>query len=217
MFLIILSIIFNTTFAQNSQWAKSWGGIYPYDCGRAMCQDSDGNIYVAGILQGSLPDDPFHRYAIFDSDTIYIRGANDFFLAKYDSSGNKLWVKRFGSSYDNWWDQREEDATDIIYNPLTNAIYLTGSFVNSCSYGAIILHGVDAEIFIAKFDLNGNCIWAKSAGSPGIDYSSSMTISSSNNIYVAGGVMYNAMFDTIFIPHHSGFLAKYDDNGNCNG
>ncbi len=216
--ILLLSATLNSIYAQDWQWANSAGSIFPYDAGTSICEDQNGNIYLTGTVQGSLPGDNLHHYAYFNSDTITVNGVNDIFLTKYDSNGNQLWVKSFGGSYDNWSNQKEEIVSQVIFNSSTNSIYLTGDFIGSCSIGAYTLYATggasDRQIFIAKFDINGNCIWAKSAGSYGDDISSALTISTTNNIYITGTVKSNAMFDTITTPN-GGFLAKYNDNGNC--
>ncbi|MGD0712457.1 MAG: T9SS type A sorting domain-containing protein [Bacteroidales bacterium] len=206
------------SFSQSWQWANSGGSIFPYDEGFSLCQDLSGNIYVTGTIQGSLPSDNTHHYAIFNSDTITVNGENDIFLAKYDSNGNQLWVIHFGGSYDNWTNQKSEAAGHITYNPSTNSIYLTGEFVGSCSIGSHTIYAAgasDVQIFIAKFDLNGTCIWAKSAGSSGDgDGCRAIAVSPSGKVYIAGNTQNTASFDTINISN-GGFLAMYDDSGKC--
>jgi hypothetical protein len=219
MFLLILSVTLNITLAQNWQWANSGGSIFNLDdFSRSMCKDQNGNIYIAGSIQGSESNDNLHHYAIFNSDTIPVNGFNDIFLAKYDPNGNQLWVKHFGGSYDDWLNQQNEIAGQITYSPLSNSIYFTGTFLGICSFEADTLYstggGADKEIFIAKFDLNGNCIWAKSAGSYGLDNGSVISVTPSGNILVGGKTKSSSTFDTIHISN-GGFLAMYDDNGIC--
>ena len=66
-------------FTQNWQWANSAGNIFPYDDVSSMCKDQNGNIYLIGTVQGSLPGIS-NRFAYFPNDTIAINGMNDLFL-----------------------------------------------------------------------------------------------------------------------------------------
>ena len=210
---ILLTILFLTvmnycSYSQNWLWAISGGGANPDGAG-SICQDQNENIYVTGNVQGPT--------AYFQSDSFSVNGFNDIFLAKYDANGNEIWVKHFGGSYDNMFNQKVENGQVVIYNPTTNSIYVVGIFIGSCTIDSITLTAFgasDQQIFIAKFDLNGNCVWAKSAGSAGDDYGISLTSSASGKIFISGTTKYTATFDTISISN-GGFLAMYDDNGNC--
>ncbi|OQP60372.1 hypothetical protein A3860_33880 [Niastella vici] len=78
-----------------------------------------------------------------------------------------------------------------------------------------------ADIFIAKYDVSGNYVWAKSIGGTADDDSSSITIDGSGNVYVTGYFRGTADFDpgtgTANLTSAGGadiFLAKYDGSGN---
>ena len=102
-------------------------------------------------------------------------------------------------------------------------IYIAGNFMtDSITFGAITLHienNAFAEIFIVKYDLNGNILWAKSSGGEE-EYVGSISADLSGNIYLSGIFMGDtAKFDTINIytsyrPEDM-FLAKYDSSGNA--
>jgi hypothetical protein len=50
-----------------------------------MAADGSGNIYVAGWTSGT-----------FSGQTL--SGDSDTFIAKYDSSGNEVWTRQYGTS-----------------------------------------------------------------------------------------------------------------------
>ena len=204
---IFLSVIINNSFAQNWQWANSAGGANN-DRPASLCQDANGNIYVTGNVS--------YPVAYFQTDTFNVSGVNDIYLAKYDANGNELWVKHFGGSYNNWMNQKSEGGGAVAYNPNTNSIYLSGLFIGTCTIDTFTLSTApsDKQIFLAKFDLNGNCIWAKSAGSAGDEGGATMAITPLGNIYLSGTVKYNATFDTINTGC-GGYLAMYNESGNC--
>ncbi|MBK9423878.1 MAG: T9SS type A sorting domain-containing protein [Bacteroidetes bacterium] len=108
-----------------------------------------------------------------------------------------------------------ESSGEISYDFSSNSIILTGVFVTSCTFDTITLttNTDDIQCFIAKIDLNGNCVWAKSFGSIEDDSGSLNTIDSNGNIYVSGSVRPPyGVFDSDTIPY-GGFLAKYNSNG----
>jgi len=198
-------------FSQNWLWAKNAGGYtYFADYGQFICKDNNGNVYVAGLM--SMPT------CSFSTNTFTINGFNDLFLAKYDTSGNELWAKQFGG-YNTMvsGSAKFEGAGDLVFDANTNSLYMTGWFVGSCVFGSFTLNNAgsnDVQAFIAKFDLNGNCTWAKSAGGSGDDVFGPLTVASDGSIYVTGGTPNGGIIGTISVPQGN-LIAKYDNNGNC--
>lgn len=67
----------------NQQWIRQIGSDRE-DYATEVKADAAGNIYVAGYTNGNLGGTRFDHY--------------DVWLAKYDSSGNRLWLRQTGSS-----------------------------------------------------------------------------------------------------------------------
>src|SRR4029077_7731002 len=98
----------------------------------------------------------------FGATTLYNSGSGDFFIAKYDSSGNVLWAKSSTGIGD---ELGFKITTDISGN-----IYVTGLYTSTVTFGNTTLMNSGAEdIFIVKYDASGNMLWAKSAGGSGND------------------------------------------------
>ena len=70
--------------------------------------DTSGNIYVAGTTVGTFPGQ-------------VSAGSSDGFLAKYDSSGNLVWVRQFGSTGFESPRDVAVDATGIYVTGYTTA------------------------------------------------------------------------------------------------
>lgn len=115
------------------------------------------------------------------------------------------------------FDRVEPDC--IVVDKAGNT-YIMGSFFNTLTIGTIQLtsHGNNKDVFWAKFDKNGNVLWAKSTGGKGEDHAGGIAVDSNENVYA-----FLSFNDTIvdggFQLYNSGFrndllLAKYDKDGN---
>jgi hypothetical protein len=93
------------------------------------------------------------------------------------------WSKSYGNS---GYDKIHDIATDAAGN-----IYVTGRFENSFDFdpgpAAFILsaNGL-SDMFISKFDANGNFMWARGLGGPEWDMGNTLEVDAAGNIYVAG-------------------------------
>ena len=126
----------------------------------AMTVDSDGNVYLAGRSNGSL-EGASHA------------GDYDAWIAKYTSDGELLWLEQFGT-------ELEDRAWEIVVDD--SFIYVTGRTEGD-------LAGESAgglDIFLAKYDLDGNLIWIEQFGTAGTDGSNGLSVDAAGNIYVIG-------------------------------
>ncbi|MCI5056281.1 MAG: SBBP repeat-containing protein [Flavobacteriales bacterium] len=118
------------------------------------------------------------------------------------------------------------EGGSALYREVGNAVvsdvfgncYVVGSFQDTAVFGSFSLVSAgNVDLFIVKYDHNGNCIWAKSAGSASLDIASDITIDDDGNLYVVGYYSQNINFDNIS-KSSSGevdaFIAKIDQNGN---
>jgi len=202
--LIICLSITMTSLAQNWLWSKQLGGNL-LDNNSQICNDNSGNLYFSG----SYKSDP----CFFGNDTLHIvpGSLSGFFLIKLNSSGEKQWIAGYDGTSEN---DLPATITAITFDDINNYIYITGSFKGSGHIGNIPLISYHQDILIAKFDLNGNCLWAKNAGGLGVSSANSITIDGNRNVIITGRNKVAVSFDSIVVqPGY--FLAKYSPNGNC--
>lgn len=191
------------------QWSQKAGGNVEDDFAYSVTNAS-GNIYLAG---------PFASSSITFGTTTLTNtsssGSNDFYIVKYNGSGNVLWAKKAGGTGQDWLQSVTADNSG-------NAI-LTGYFLSSSiTIGSTTLNNEgDGDVFIAKYDgSTGNVVWATGAAGNSTDQAYSVTADASGNCYVAGYFSSpSILFGSTTLTNNSAgsydiFLAKYDGSGN---
>jgi hypothetical protein len=189
----------------NHLWSKKFGGSGS-DAGYSISVDNSGNVYVTGYFTSSTID--------FGGGPLTNAGNGDIFLAKFDSSGNHLWSKKFGGSSSDWGNSVSVDSSGNVY--------ITGYFGSSTIDfgGGALTNAGYRDIFLAKFDSNGNHLWSKSFGGSGDDYGYSVSVDSSGNVYITGNFQSSTIdfgggaLTNANAGYSDIFLAKFDSNGN---
>ena len=180
------------------QWVINAGGP-SLDQGIHLQTDNQGNVYVTGLFQGT---------AKFENTELTSVGFYDIFLAKYDTQGNLLWVVGAGGI-------SADEGTAISCR--NQDVYLTGKFQDTAYFGSdsLVSNGY-SDIFLAKYNSNGNLQWIKNAGGNDFDNGASLTEDENGNVYLTGHYRGTATFDSIIVSGNTSnniFLAKYDTNG----
>jgi hypothetical protein len=118
-------------------------------------------------------------------------------------------------------DFHSEKALGITYDKSGNVI-ICGYFTDETKFnGTIITGNGDHDMFVAKYDKDGNFLWMKHAGGPLREEALSVKCDGSGNIYVCGmhsnGAVFGPVtFSTVNTPsgyYMNSFLAKYDPDG----
>lgn len=172
----------------NRLWTKLLG-TSDSERGRGIAADAIGNIYVAGTSAGDL-----------DGETN--AGAEDAFIAKYDTNGNKIWVKLLGTT--------SADYGRGVSLDNSGNLFVVG--YTSGDLGGNINAGFE-DIFIAKFDSNGNNLWVRLLGSAGKDVGLGIWVDINGDVYICGETFGN-LDGNLNAGLEDGFIAKYDTNGN---
>lgn len=157
---------------------------------RDISSDASGNSYVTG--------------------TVITEGYSEIFIAKYDAAGNLQWIKagNGGGHYGN-------NSYSISVDAQGNA-YITGTFSGVAEFGTESLRsqGV-ANMFIAKYDANGNLAWVKQA--KGNDYESQVhgkeITFDGNHLVVTGTIANEGDFGTQQVSGTGNYEAYYTSAG----
>jgi len=96
--------------------------------------------------------------------------------------------------------------------------YATGFFQGTATFGAFTITSSGGyDVFVAKFDADGNCLWAKQAGGSGYDVGYGISVDANGNSYVTGSFPGTATFGAFTITSSGEpdvFVAKIDTDGN---
>ncbi|RFS16815.1 SBBP repeat-containing protein [Emticicia sp. C21] len=181
------------------QWMKKEGGSDTESI-TGLTFDNDGNIFMTGYFYETSP---------FSGGAIISAGKKDIFLAKYNSSGGAVWVRRAGGTND-------DSASGVTVDEYGNS-YITGYFVGSTTIGNTSFNSYGGnDIFVAKYAANGIFQWARQGGGTGDDEGNSITIDNANYIYVFGTFENSLTFGGSSATSKGDkdvFLVRYTDNG----
>jgi hypothetical protein len=147
----ILQIIFcGVSYSQPWLWAKSGNGSTwsAQDFTNSVSTDVNGNVFATGQYYGSS--------ITFGSITLIGAGGLDAFIIKYDANGNVLWAKSVGGIADDYGFSVSTDANGNVF--------VAGLFESpTITFGSIVLTNTSSandDMFIVKYDSNGNVLWA---------------------------------------------------------
>ncbi|MFA6598371.1 MAG: SBBP repeat-containing protein [Ignavibacteriaceae bacterium] len=188
----------------NCLWATQAGGKNS-DVAYGISTDGAGNCYITGM---------FRDTAEFGGTTLINAEHANFFIAKYDNAGNCSWAKQTSGTSAGALAYGRGIATDKNGNS-----YATGWFSDTVSFGSTTLTSFGGQdIFLAKYDNAGNCLWIKQAGGIDTDDGEAISIDNEGNCYLVGTFSYTATFGTVTLTssgYYDKYLAKYDNSGNC--
>ncbi|MBN2724369.1 MAG: SBBP repeat-containing protein, partial [Deltaproteobacteria bacterium] len=126
----------------------------------------------------------------------------DAFLTKFDSSGNKVWTKQWGtSSYDYAYSVAVDSSGNLYVAGSTE-----GSLDGNTSAGS-------SDAFLTKFDSSENKVWTKQWGTSSGDFANSVAVDPSGNLYVAGFTA-GSLDGNTSASGGDAFLTKFDSSGN---
>lgn len=167
---VLLICDFPLLHAQKVLWAKK-GSSEGFDNGNAITSDDSGNVYVTGQTEFS---------ADYDSHILNSWGSHDILVAKYSTNGNIDWIHNAGG--------RGGDVGHGIGIDSDHNTYVIGELEDTANFGSGIFvksNGAN-DIFFAKYDINGNILWAKGFGSSLNDKGEAITVTPSGDCYMTG-------------------------------
>lgn len=155
----------------NKIWTRQLGTTAD-DRARAITIDSSGNVYITGATHGDLDGNS-------NAGGINAPFA-DLFVVKYDSNGTRLWTRQLGTAGD-------DRAYDIVAD-VNGSVYVTGTTSRDLdgNSNSADTNGGLSDIFLVKYDTNGNKHWTRQFGSRQGDEGRGVAIDVNGGVYIAG-------------------------------
>jgi len=157
----------------NFIWAKAMGGNLNDDS-YSIALDQAGSIYTTGDFSSVADFDPGPG-----SYTLQASGGPNFFVSKYDVTGNIIWAKGFVGF-----------TSEVTIDPFNN-VYVTGSFSGTVDFDpdtAVnnLTSNGGIDIFVLKIDPSGNLIWVKNMGGLNDESAWGITTDGNGNVLTTG-------------------------------
>jgi hypothetical protein len=139
--------------------------------------DHSNNLIISGAANGSVELDT----SVFGYEISFITDSK-FFISKYDSAGNFIWVRENGES--------DDSKHLLIGSDFAGSVYMGGTFDGSVdldmSGSELTTSFGERDFYIKKIDVDGNFVWLKHFGGPYDDYLAHATVDELGNIYHYG-------------------------------
>jgi hypothetical protein len=183
----------------NGVWA-----IEPEKTGKAeindISTDAAGNVYITGTFQ---------TMAVFGQDTVTSNFNNiAVYITEFDPAGNVLKVVTAPA------------AGGAAYSVCIDAqgnMYVSGYYASGIEFpnNTLLTYPQDNNMFVAKYGSNGDFLWAQEGAGPKGSVGSTVSVSSTGDVYVGGSFNDSITFGTTTYCDSAqcGFLVKYDAGG----
>ncbi|MCA9415745.1 MAG: hypothetical protein KC917_05720 [Candidatus Omnitrophica bacterium] len=176
----------------------------------------DGRVAVTGVF-----DDPLTLGSGETNETVLNpAGGDDAFLALFNSDGTLAWARSDGGMQD-------DEGLGVTVLPDDGGLVFCGRFEDVATFGAgtpaerLLTSTENTDIFIAKYDLGGNLVWAKRAGGFGSNRPSRVAATPEGGAVVVGSFQETCAFGTgepnetslVSEGMNDAFVAKYEASG----
>ncbi len=172
------------------------GGGSDFDSPGQMAIDGS-DLYMVGFMTGSN--------AVFGGIPVTGSGGQDIVVLKADLSGTVAWVKTYGGT-----------SNDLAVGLAVSggALYTTGSFGNSFTYGSTALvNGGGTDAFLARHStVDGSDVWVKTVAGSGADAARGI-VADAYGVYQFGSFSGTTSVAGTSVTSAGGtdlFLASYD-------
>ncbi len=203
----------------NLLWMTYFGGEEE-EIAYGVCSDSNGNLFIAGYSDSKTGISTPGCHQPVHGDPV--RYGRDAMIAKFSPTGTRIWATYYGGTTWDFIEAIRCDAHDNIFvagwTSSSNAISTPGSF--QPTYGSGPATTDQGDGFVARFDNNGNRVWATYYGGYNPDACRDLAVDySTGNIYVVCEVLSTTLaspgsFQPSSLGKGEAVLVKFDSNGN---
>jgi hypothetical protein len=157
----------------NVLWNETFGDLSNQEV-RGIAADNAGNVFIVGFFSGILD---------FGAPTLPLTSSGqDVFVAKFASDGSPLWSKNLGLGVGYGI---ATGGSGIEYVVVTGAI----GDISGQDFGCGPITPTDIrDVFVAKFDTNGNCAWSAAFPGPSSSsqYGQGVAVDGAGNVALVG-------------------------------
>ncbi len=182
------------------KWARNIGSDN-IELIKAIAVNADDSLIITGEIRGTIR---------FDTIELKSAGDADIFLAKLDAKGAVVWAKRFGST--------GQDYGRAVAVDSRGDIVLGAEFSGTVDFGGKqpLTHVGNRDALLAKYDADGNYVWAKGWGSSFNDLAVDVAVDPADNVIVVGS--FEDKLDLAGVPLTSAgtadaYIAKFSPDG----
>ena len=183
----------------NELWGKGFGDT-GLEIGNDVTVTMTNDIYVTGSFKSPV--------LTFSTYTLTNMGGSDYFLIRYDASGNEIWAKSAGGNFDDAGTCVKLSSGQLFatgYFKSTNITFGSTTFTNTSP--------TNADIFIVNYNPpTGNEFWSRTFGGNLDDISYGVVTDGSGNAFIGGHIhSTSVVFDTYTLTCGGvgdGFVAK---------
>lgn len=196
----------------SSQASFVWGkaeGKWAYDYGYGIKTDGSGNVYVGGKYEEVNAD--------FSGTLIGCEGNHDGFVVKYNPSGAVQWVRTMGGPDGDYVEALSLAGNHVVVSGEIEFVSGGSNTIKFSNSNITLSAKGDNDMFVAKYDLDGNLLWAAAEGST--TYSEKglgNAIDKDGNVYVCGYFTNSTQFGGNTYNGAGGrdiYVAKYNSSG----
>ncbi|MFP9097879.1 SBBP repeat-containing protein [Flavobacterium sp. RHBU_24] len=190
-------------------WATYYGGDYS-DSATCLAVDGLNNIYLGGFTNSTESISSPGSYLSTAPGTTDTPNA---FLAKFDTSGSRLWGTYYGGTADDYALGCSTDGSGNVY--LSGDTSSTTGIASGGFQSTVLGH----DAFLAKFTTDGALSWGTYYGGSGYEESYANTVDISGNIYLSGvtgstsGIASGGFQNTYGGGEYDAFIVKFNTSG----
>jgi len=168
-------------------WFRQFGTNQP-DYANAAAEDGAGGVYVGGFTRGDLGG-------------AHAGGFSDAWFARYDATGEQLWIRQLGT--------HENEMVHGLAPDGAGGVFVSGETSGWLTSGG---QGV-SDVWLARYDGAGNQLWIRQFGTTKSDDVSAAAADGAGGVYLAGST-HGTFAGSQNLSGADAFLTRYDGAGN---
>ncbi len=188
-----------------------------------LAKFTSGGVRLWATYYGAGSNESAYGCDVDASNNVYMAGRNQSgaILFKFNANGLHQWHVSMGSSSYDFGRACATDASGNVY--LSGETTATSGIATPGSHQTVFGGGTNSDAFLAKYDGNGNLLWATYYGGNNEDFGYGCDTDPSGNVYLAGatrsasGISTSGSHQATMGASSGGakdaFLVKFNSNG----